>query len=107
MSPSRSEKKSSGTRRRFASEYEAEVVRLCQQTGKTAYAVATELGLSPSSVTRWVRQAQIDASGGGEGPRTTTEREESAALRRENRTLRQERDILRKATALFAREGLS
>jgi len=102
-----SRKKSSGTRRRFAAEHEAEVVRLCQQPGKTAYAVATELGLAPGSVTRWVRQAQIDAGGGGEGPRTTAEREELVALRRENRRLRQERDILRKATALFAREGMS
>jgi len=102
-----SKKKPSGTRRRLTAEYKAEVVQLCQQPGKTAYAVATELGLSPSSVTRWVRQAQIDAGGGGEGPRTTAEREELAALRRENRKLRQERDILRKATALFAREGMS
>ncbi len=100
-----SKKESSGARRRFTAEHEAQVVRLCQQTGKTAYAVATELGLAPNSVTRWVRQAQIDAGGGGEGPRTTAERETLAALRRGNRTLRQERDNLRKAIVLFARAG--
>lgn len=107
MPRSMSKKKQPGKRRRFTAEYRAEVVRLCQQPGKTPYAVATELGLSPSSVSRWVEQAQVDASGGGKGPLTTAEREELAALRRENRTLRQERDILRKATALFAREGMS
>ena len=102
---STSRKKSSGRRRHVTAEYKAEVVRFCQQPGKTAYAVAAEL--PPSSVTRWVRQAQNDAGGGGEGPRTTAEREALAALRRENRKLRQELDILRKATALFAREGMS
>lgn len=107
MQASMSKKKKSGTRRRFTAEYKAEVVRLCQRPGKTPYMVATELGLSPSSVARWVQQAEVDAGGGGQGPLTTAEREELSALRRENRSLRQERDILRKATALFAREGMS
>jgi transposase len=94
-------------RRRFTVEYKAEVIRLSQQPGKTPYGVARELGLSPSAVILWVRQAQVDSGGGGQGPLTTAEREELAALRREVRTLRQEREILRRATALFAREGTS
>ena len=53
------------------------------------------------------RRGSMWAVGGGEDPRTMAEREALAVLRRENRTLRQERDILQKATALFAREGMS
>jgi transposase len=94
-------------RRRFTDEYKAEVVRLCQQPGKTVLSVARELDLTRSAVLRWVRQAQVDASDGGEGALTTAEREELSALRREVRTLRQEREILKQATAFFAKEGTS
>ena len=94
-------------RRQFTDEYKAQVVRLCEQPGKTAFAVARELGLTPSAVIKWVRQAKVDAGGGGAGALTSTERDELAALRREVRTLRQERDILKKATAFFAKEGTS
>ena len=94
-------------RRKFTPEYKAEVVRLCQQPGKTPNGVAIELGLTPSAVTGWVKQATVDAGGGGDGALTTTEREELAALRRENKQLRQEREILKRATAFFAKEGTS
>jgi transposase len=94
-------------RRKFTDEYKAEVVRLCQQPGKTAHGVATELGLTPSAVMGWVRQATVDAGGGGSGALTTSEREELAVLRKENRQLRQEREILKRATAFFAKEGTS
>ena len=94
-------------RRRFTAEYKAEVVRLCQQPGKTPNGVANELGLTPSAVMNWVRQADVDARGGGSGALTTAERDELSALRREVRTLRQEREILRRATAFFAKEGSS
>jgi transposase len=94
-------------RRKFTAEYKAEVVRLCQQPGKTPTGVATELGLTPSAVMGWVKQATVDAGGGGEGALTTTEREELSALRREIKQLRQEREILKKATAFFAKEGTS
>lgn len=99
--------KSKRKRRRFTDEYKAEVVRLCEQPGKTVFAVARELGLTPSAVTNWVRQAKIDAGGGGTGALTSAEREELSALRREVRTLRQEREILKRATAFFAKEGTS
>jgi transposase len=94
-------------RRQFTPEYKAEVVRLCQQPGKTPNGVAIELGLTPSAVMGWVKQATVDAGGGGNGALTTTEREELATLRKENRQLRQEREILKRATAFFAREGSS
>jgi transposase len=107
MRPEIMSKKRQGKRRKFTSEYKAEVVRLCQQPGSTPFAVARELGLTASAVTNWVRQATVDAGGGGSGPLTTAEREELAALRRENRVLRQEREILKRATAFFAKEGTS
>jgi transposase len=94
-------------RRNFSDEYKAEVVRLCQQPGKTPNGVAVELGLTPSAVTGWVKQATVDAGGGGIGALTTSERDELAALRKENRQLRQEREILKRATAFFAKEGTS
>ena len=94
-------------RRKFTDEYKAEVVRLCEQPGKTPTGVAQELGLTPSAVMTWVKQATVDAGGGVNGALTTTEREELAALRRENKQLRQEREILKRATAFFAKEGSS
>lgn len=107
MRPEIMPKKRQGKRRKFTDEYKAEVVRLCQQPGKTPFAVARELGLTASAVSGWVRQAKVDAGGGGNGPLTTAERDELAALRREVRTLRQEREILKRATAFFAKEGTS
>ena len=94
-------------RRSFTKEYKAEVVALCKQEDKTPHGVAKELGLTATAVRAWVKQAEVDAGRGGTGALTTAEREELARLRREVRTLRQERDILRKATAFFAREGTS
>ena|SRR5689334_4862276 len=107
MRPEIMTKKQSGKRRKFTAEYKSEVVRLCQQPGKTPTGVAQELGLTASAVLNWVRQAAVDAGGGGSGALTTAERDELAALRREVRTLRQEREILKRATAFFAKEGSS
>jgi len=107
MHPEKMAKKQRGKRRKFSPEYKAEVVRLCEQPSKTPNGVATELGLTPSAVMSWVKQATVDAGGGGTGALTTSEREELAALRRENKQLRQEREILKRATAFFAKEGSS
>jgi transposase len=63
--------------------------------------------LTPSAVAGWVKQAKVDAVGGGSGALTTSERDELTALRRENKQLRQEREILKRATAFFAKEGTS
>lgn len=89
-------------RRSFTKEFKAEVVELVRQDGNTAASVARDLDLTETAVRDWVRQADID-DGGREGL-TTSDREELARLRRENRVLREERDILKRATAFFARE---
>jgi len=92
-------------RRHFTPEYKAEVVGLCRKSGKSIGQVSRDLGLTETSVRAWVRQADIDDGKGASGALTTAEREELAALKREVKTLRLERDILRKATAFFAKES--
>lgn len=89
-------------RRSFPDEYKTHVVELCRTGGRSIGTVARELDLSETAVRRWVAQAEIDA-GEREGL-TSSEREELARLRHENRVLREERDILKRATAFFARE---
>jgi transposase-like protein len=91
-------------RRHFTPEYKAEVVALVRKGGKSVGQFARDLGLTETSVRGWVRQAEIDAGRGPAGALTTAEREELAALKREVKTLRMERDILKKATAFFAKE---
>jgi transposase len=89
-------------RRAFTDQYKAEVVELCGTSGKTVAAVARDLGLTATVVRRWVAQAEID-SGRREGL-STDDREEIGRLRKENRVLREERDILKRATVFFAAE---
>ncbi len=91
-------------RRKFTPEYKAEVVRLVRTSGKSAGQIARELDLNETSVRAWLAQAEVDAGKGSNGALTTAEREELARLRREVRTLQMERDILKKATAFFAKE---
>ncbi|HJX52942.1 MAG TPA: transposase [Polyangia bacterium] len=92
-------------RRTFTKEYKAEVVGLVRQGDKTIGALSSDLGLTESAVRNWVAQAEIDAGKGPPGALTTAERQELAQLRRDNRRLRMERDILKKATAFFAKES--
>jgi transposase len=94
-------------RRNHTREYKAEVVHLCQESGKSPEVVGLEMGLSGSLIRTWMRQADVDAGGGGKGALTTTERNELAQLRKEVKHLRQERDILKKATAFFVKEATS
>lgn len=89
-------------RRVFTAEYKAEVVELCRSGGRSIGQVCRDLGLGETAVRRWVSQVEVD-SGQREGL-TTSERQELAYLRRENRVLREERDILKRATAFFAKE---
>ena len=94
---------SEGRRRRsFTPEYKAEVVELCRTSGRSITAVARDLGLTETAVRRWVAQAEVDA--GQRDGLTTAEREELCRLRREVRVLREERDILKRATVFFATE---
>jgi transposase-like protein len=91
--------------RAFTTEFKTQTVRLIQESGKSIGEVARELDLTESVVRAWVRQATIDRGRGGAGHLTTEEREELGRLRREVRTLRMERDILKKATSFFAKES--
>ena len=94
-----------GRRRHFTPEYKAEVVELFHKSGKTAGELSRDLDLTETSVRSWIRQADVDAGVGPAGALTTAEREEVAELRREVKTLRLERDILKKAAAFFAKES--
>ena len=83
-------------------EFKAETVALVRSSGRSIGQVCRDLDLTETAVRRWVQQAAVDA---GERPGlTTSEREELARLRRENLVLRQEREILVKAAAFFAKE---
>jgi transposase len=77
-------------------------VTIYRTTDKSVAEIARELELTPTAVSRWVRQAGVD--GGEREGLTTSEREELAYLRKENRILREERDVLKRATAFFAKE---
>lgn len=89
-------------RRRFTDEFKQQAVRLVLDEGKSVGAVARELDLVASALGSWVKQAQADRTKGRTGV-TTAEREELARLRKENRILREEREILKKAAAFFAK----
>ena len=92
-------------RRGFTEEFKAQAVRVVRERGKSIGVVARELDLTESALRAWVRQAAIDVGRGPAGALTTEEREELGRLRRDVRTLRMERDILKKATAFFAKES--
>ncbi|GAA3472368.1 transposase [Nonomuraea roseola] len=89
-------------RRSFTPEFKAEIVELCQRGDRSIGQVAKDFDLTETAVRDWVRQVEVD-SGRGDGL-TSSEREELAALRRENRRLREDVDVLKRATAFFAKE---
>ncbi len=91
-------------RRKFTAEFKEGAVRLVLDEGKTPAEVARDLDLTDSALRAWVAQAQADRDKGKSGL-TTAEREELARLRKENRRLQMERDILKKAAAFFAKES--
>ena len=93
----------SHTRPVYPPEFKAEAVRLVRSSDKSVGVLAKDLGVADQTLRNWVRQAEID--GGERAGLTQGEREEPRQLRREVRTLRQEREILKKAAAFFARES--
>ena len=92
-------------RRAFTPELKAEVVGLCTAGDRSVGQVAKDLDLTETAVREWVRRAEIDAGNGPPGALTTDEREELRRLRRENKQLQIEREILKKAAAFFAKES--
>jgi transposase-like protein len=94
------------THRPYPPEFRAEAVRLARSSEKSIPALATDLGVSTEALRDWLRRADADEGRGQPGELTTDEREELRRLRREVRTLQQEREILRKAAAYFAKEAL-
>jgi transposase len=91
------------TRPPYPEEFKREAIELVRMTGKSARQVATDLGISEVSLRNWIKQADRDAGRRPDGL-SSDEREELRRLRRENQTLRMEREILRKAAAFFAKE---
>ncbi len=90
------------THPRYPLEFRAEAVRLVQARELPRSHIARDLGISTGTLANWVKQAEIDA--GERDGLTSDEREELRRLRRENRILREEREILKKAAAFFAAE---
>lgn len=98
--------KSRRPRRKFTPEFKAEAIKLCSEPGQSISKVAKNLDLTDTALRAWVKQAKIDVGQGPAGALTTAEKQELAALRKENRQLKMEREILKKATAFFAREQM-
>ena len=92
-------------RRQFTDEFKAKTVALVRSSGKGIGEVARDLDLTESALRGWVKQSEIDAGRGPAGALTSEERAELSALRKENRVLKEEREILKKAAAFFAKEG--
>ena len=91
-------------RRSFTPEFKAEIAELCQRGDQSADQVARDFDLIETAVREWVKQAERDAGTGDDGGLTSDERTELAQLRKENRRLREDVDILKRATAFFAKE---
>lgn len=86
----------------YPAEFKAEAVKLFHTSGRRMQEVANDLGITTNSLREWVRRAEVE-DGSREGL-TQEERAELSRLRRENRVLKEEREILRKATAFFVKE---
>jgi transposase len=87
----------------YPPEFRAEAVRLVRSSNKLIREIAQDLGVSEQALRNWLRQADLDDGHRSDGL-TSTEQEELRRLRRENRVLRQEREILKKAAAFLVRE---
>jgi transposase-like protein len=92
-------------RRKFTREFKADAVRLVTTGGKTIAEVTKQFELTETSLRAWVKQAAIDAGNGPPEALTTAERAELVELRKRLKRAEMERDILKKATAFFAKEN--
>ena len=98
-------KKQQRPRRSFTDEFKAGAVRLVLEEGQSITQVSKDLDLTQSSLGKWVEQARADKGKSTRGTLTSDEKAELAQLRKEVRTLRTEREILKKAAAFFAKEN--
>jgi transposase len=87
----------------YSQEFKREAVRLLKSSGRSVPQLAKELGVSPQSLRNWASQRDVDD--GKAAGLTSDEREELRRLRRENRILAEEREILKKAAAFFATDS--
>ncbi len=90
----------------YPPEFRAEAGRLVRSSDRSIPALAADLGVSSEALRHWLRQDDADTGAGRPDMLTTDEREELRRLRREVKVLQQEREILRKAAAYFAKESL-
>ena len=90
-------------RRSFSKDFKLEAVKLVKEGGLSAVRAAKDLGVYETSLRRWIKQYEIDHGKSPTGALTTAEKEELRRLRREVRTLRMEREVLKKATVFFAK----
>jgi len=105
LSRSKINSKKRRARRKFTPEFKADVVRLCRTDAESIGEVCRRLDLTETAVRAWVRQTEVDEGRGDPDALTTSEKEELVRLRRELKRVTMERDILKKATAFFARES--
>jgi transposase len=95
-------KKRPRPRRSFSDEFKADIVARCQSGDRTVAQVARDFDLTETAVRAWVHQAEVDT--GKRDGLTSSERDELSLLRRENRRLQADVDLLKRATAFFAKE---
>ena len=91
-------------RRSFSKEFKLEAVKLVKEGGVGVAQASRDLGICETSLRRWITQYETDHGGGPSGALTSKEQDELRRLRREVRTLKMEREVLKKATAFFAKE---
>jgi transposase len=91
---------------RYPDAFREEAVALVQAGERTIPQIARDLGINEQTLRNWVKRAEIDAGRGAPDELTSDERAELVRLRRENRVLQQEKEILKKAAAYFAKETL-
>jgi transposase len=96
-------KKKPRPRRSFTPVFKAEIVELCQRGERSVGQIAKDFDLTETAVRAWTKQAEIDDGTRTDGL-TSDEAAELRSLRAENRRLQQDVDILKRATAFFAKE---
>jgi transposase-like protein len=92
-------------RRKFSDEFKADAVKLCEAGGRSIAQVAVDLDLTETALREWVKRAAKSAQKGPTDALTTAERDELGELRKRVKRLEMEREILKKATAFFAKEN--